>query len=244
MPKVDLSTTDLQGAAGRGGITVDERGTEKALGFWPKPYHDASATSWVGRAGAVFREAVRVAQRRHEQNRHIIESNIRNQPPKVGEPNVRQSVARGEQRKLAELHHQVGQVADEVFLARAKLTPFDYNNDIAPALRRQELRALLRSMPNDEERMKAMHNVEFRRAALEQPGLASGIPDSTLAELRREQVAARFPEEVANIEEAEQAIEIARGVLKTTELAVSNELVQSGTTVAEPAAPSESKPWA
>jgi hypothetical protein len=227
---------------GRGGITVDEAGHEAHLGFWEFSA-DASPASWVGRLRPVFGEVARIAQVRHEQNRAVLTAKAANKPPLIPEPAVRQKLAREQQRKLAQLHHEVGKAADEIFLARAKLSPFDYGSDIAPALRRQELRSLLRGM-DDKQRRAAMLNVEFRKAALEMPGLASNMPDSTLAELRQEQINARFPQEIAGLDEATQAVEVTRLALKTAERAVSAELIQSGTTVAEPSAPSEVKPWA
>jgi hypothetical protein len=154
-------------------------------------------------------------------------------------------LARQEQKRLAELERHVGGVADAVFLAKANLKPFDYEKDgFTGALRRQELRAILRTMPDDAKRLEAMHNRHFRAAALEQPGEVSGLPQSTLAQLKEEEIAAKFPDIVNGHAKASEAIELVRQALKTATRAVEAELIASGTTVSEPAPPSEVKSWA
>jgi TRAP-type C4-dicarboxylate transport system substrate-binding protein len=59
------------------------------------------------------------------------------------------------------------------------------------------------------------------------------------------ELADKFPAEVAGIAAANEAAEIVRTALKTANKAVANELLASGTTIAEPAAPAEpAKAWA
>jgi hypothetical protein len=56
---------------------------------------------------------------------------------------------------------------------------------------------------------------------------------------------ARFPQEIADLDDAQEAVEILRETLKPANLAVEAELIASGTPVAEPVAePAPTKAWA
>lgn len=238
-----MAPKTLSHRPGRGGITIDTKGTEATLGFWPEEFD--AATGWVGQLRGTFGEAVKIAQRHHQQNRHIIESKVTRNAPQLPEPDVRVKLARTEQKKLADLHKQVAKVADEAFLQVAALKPFDWEQGgMIDAMRRHELRQTLLKMKTPEERMVAMRKLEYRRAALEQPAETSGIAPSAHAELYKEEIAAKFPDKVAGSEQAMQAVEIVQQALKTANTAVSNELVAAGSSVVEAPEPTTPKAWA
>jgi hypothetical protein len=235
---------DLSHRPGRGGISVDANGNQGTIGFWPEKF-DTARTGWTGALRAQFGEAVRIAQRHHTQNEAVRMARATGKPAAIPEPNVRQSLARGEQKKLAAIEHRVFLVADEAFIKRMSLRPYDYEKTgLIGAMNRQELRAALRTM-NDEQRSAALKKFEYRSAALEQPPELSGIPQSQRDLMYEAELADKFPAEVAGIAEANEAAEIVRTALKTANKAVENELIASGSTVAEPAAPpAPAKAWA
>ena len=66
-------------------------------------------------------------------------------------------LARGEQKKLAALHHNVAKIADDAFLAKAKLYPFDYGAErdrrphaAARIARRAQINAAGKTVAGDE----------------------------------------------------------------------------------------------
>src|SRR5882757_9986559 len=95
--------TDLSDRPGRGGITVNDRGDQAVLGFWPEKF-DASTSGWVGQLRLQFNGAVRIAQRHHERNQALVLAKATKQPFPLPEPDVRQKVARSDQKQLRELH--------------------------------------------------------------------------------------------------------------------------------------------
>jgi hypothetical protein len=103
---------------GRGGMTVDSRGSERILAYWPTEpgFDDRSSTSYIGRAFRLYSDAMAIAQRRHEQNRSVIMSKLSRQPAKIPEPDVRAKIARSEQKRLAELKVQLQEISDAAFL--------------------------------------------------------------------------------------------------------------------------------
>jgi hypothetical protein len=237
---------DLSHRPGRGGITINDRGDQGTIGFWPEKFDTGNnKTGWTGALRAQFGEAVRIAQRHHTQNEAVRLARATGKPAAIPEPHVRQSLARAEQKKLAAIEHRVFLVADEAFIKRMSLKPYDYPaTDMVGALNRQELRTMLRGM-NAEQKAAALKKHEYRRAAVEQPAELSGIPQSQRDTMYEAELASKFPAEVAGIAEANEAAEIVRTALKTANLAVANELLASGTTVAEPAEPPPpAKAWA
>jgi hypothetical protein len=131
---------------GRGGMTVSAAtGQERVLGFWPDTFTDRSSTTYLGKAFRIYTDAMAIAQKRHEQNRKQILAKAARQEVVLPEPSVRASLARQEQKRLAELQAQLQQVQHEAFMQRQKLSPCDYPaNDLCDLFRRQELRQILR----------------------------------------------------------------------------------------------------
>jgi hypothetical protein len=227
---------------GIGGIAIDSNGAQGTVGFWEFP--EASSNSWLGKLRLTFGETMKIAQRHHLQNREVLLAKVANKTPKVPEVGVRQTLARQEQKRLDELDRAVGQIADETFLAKAKLKPYDYEKGgMIGALNRQELRNHLRGM-DDKARREALLKPVYRAAALEQPGEISGVPASTLDQLREEELQAKYPGIVQGVEEAKEAIELLLTSLATARKAVHNELIASGAATAIPAESPEPPAWA
>jgi hypothetical protein len=186
---------------------------------------------------------LKIAQVRHGQNEMVRIAKVTGKQPVLAEPAVRQSVARNQQRELAQIQHRINVVAEQAAAARAKLKLIDHKNDtLIAAMGRQELRAMLRTM-KPEERTAAMRKVTFRMAALEAEPELSGVPELLHSRLYEEELAAKLSAEVEGADEALNAAEIVRETLNTTRLAVEAELIASGTTVSELAEPAPTKEW-
>lgn len=236
-------TDTLAGRPGRGGITINDKGDQGVVGFWPE-HLDNSPTGWTGQLRNQFGEAVRIAQRYHLQNEMIRTAKATNKQAVLPEPSVRQSLARAEQRKLAEVERHVSKIADEAFSKRSALKPFEYADTISGVAHRQELRTTLRGM-NDKDRQAALKKHSYRAAALELEPEQVGMQKSHFDLLMEAEVAAKFPDVVAGTAEAFEAAEIVALAIKTTRKAIENELVSSGGAIAEPAAtPAPAKAWA
>jgi hypothetical protein len=237
-----MNTRSLAHLPGRGGITVNAQGDEAPLGFWPEKFNGASG--YVGTMRQHFGEVVRIAQRYHEQNRAIINGKATRQPVTLPEPDVRAKLARADQRKLGQLHQAVRKIADEAFTKKVALQPFDYGADVIDALRRQELRSSLKAMPNEQARLEAVKKLVYRRAALEQPAELSGLRPTSHERIHEAEIAQKFPDVVAAAADTAEAQEVLALAIKTTNKAIANELLASGTTVNEPPEPVASKAWA
>jgi hypothetical protein len=239
-----MATSSLAGRPGRGGITINARGDQATVGFWPEKF-DRSPTGWTGQLRDLFGEAVRIGQRHHTQNEAVLQAKVRRQEVELPEPKVRQSLARAEQKRLAEVEAAIGKITHEAFGKRAALKPFAYEKDgLIAALNRQELRATLRSM-NAEERASALKSHAYRAAALELRPEQAGLAKSEFDLLYEAELATKFPEVLEGVAEAMEAAEVVALALKAAKAAVAAELVASGGTIAEPAevAPPQ-KAWA
>ena len=107
----------------RGGMTLD------AISFgqgvfppWPEKFRDVSPTGWVGQIWREGQADLKIAQVRHEQNEMVRIAKVTGKQPGPVEPAVRQSVARNQQRELAQIHHRINAVAEQAAAARAKLS--------------------------------------------------------------------------------------------------------------------------
>ena len=228
----------------RGGMTLDAISFRQGV-FppWAEKFRDVSPTGWVGQIWSERQAALKIAQVRHGQNEMVRIAKVTGKQPVLAEPAVRQSVARNQQRELAQIQHRINAVAEQAAAARAKLKLIDHKNDtLIAAMGRQELRAMLRTM-KPEERTAAMRKVTFRMAALEAEPELSGVPELLHSRLYEEELAAKLSAEVEGADEALNAAEIVRETLNTTRLAVEAELIASGTTVSELAEPAPTKEW-
>lgn len=232
----------------RAGLTLDAvQFTQGSLPFWPDSFSSSTRTSWIGRLGAERQTVMGIAFKRHTQNESVRLAKAKRQMAILPEPEARARTARAEQRQLDAIHRNVTQIATEVADKRLGLKFFDYEKNgggVVGALNRQELRAALRAMPEDK-RNAAMKSHKFRIAALEQPGALSGLPNSTHAHLIEEELKAKYPQEIQDLDDAATAVELMRETLKPVSLAVENELRAINAPVSEPAVPTEPAPtWA
>lgn len=111
---------------------------------------------------------------------------------------------------------QVRRFRKEVEARRAAMKPFDHDpKDIVSEMRRQEVRSWLRTMTPDE-RTRAVRGASdplIKEAALSVPVELTGLLPSTRDDLTRELIEARYGDEIAAINELDEAV-------KTVERAV------------------------
>jgi hypothetical protein len=234
--------TTLAGKPGRGGISIDSKGTQRTIGFWEFPVDRPDG--WLGRLRSEFSEAMKVAQRHHTMNEAQRIARASGKQPTLPEPTVRQSLARLEQKKLAEVRARTNAIAVEAVSKRVALKPFDYSDSkIIDALNRQELRSMLRSM-EPEQRTAAVRRLEYKHAAFEQPAEVSGLDPSLYDALYEAEVAEKYPVEIAGTGDALAAAELCLAACKAASAAVESELIASGAPINAPAAPEPMKSWA
>lgn len=235
-------TNDLSNRPGRGGITINDRGDQGTVGFWPEKFD--GSTGWLGGLRNQFGEAVRIAQRHHIANEEKRAAKNKGQPAVLPEFSVRQAISRAEQKKLDAIEAHVAKISDDAFRARSALKPFDYGDAADRAMElRKELRAHLRSVP-EKERVAMLKTHAYREAVLEQRAEISGLPQSQYDLLREAELAQKFPDVIAGTADAMEGVEIVLLALKTARRAVEAELQAAGSTVAEPAIPAPAKAWA
>jgi hypothetical protein len=162
-------------------------------------------------------------------------------PPELPDVQARNQLARADLKKLDALRDQMVEIDKQVTGASMALRPFDYDNNVVAAMNRQEMRAHLRSM-NDEQRRAAMRQYEWRAAALEQPAELSGLLPTQHKAIADETLQLRYPNELAGIAEGRAAMEAVSTAFDTVRKAVERELkTTSGTTQGPP--PEKSEPW-
>jgi hypothetical protein len=132
-------------------------------------------------------------------------------------------------------------IDDEVTKKRMALKPFDYDGSVVDAMNRQELRSFMRGM-TDEKRREALRSYECRRAALETQPELSGLSPTQHKAIADETLQLRYPNELAGINEARQAMEAVSTAFDTVRRAVDHELKVTTGTVSGPA-PEEGEPW-
>jgi hypothetical protein len=224
-------------------MSINARGDEGLLSYWPDELSDRSSTSYVGRCWKVYSDSLKVCQRLHEQNQKQILARASRTEPQLPEVPVRASLARVEQRRLRELETEMRKVADQAFLQKQSLRPFDYSaGNLVDAMHRSELRSLLREVPVAD-RMKMMTKYEFRRAALELPAEVSALPPAEHARLHEQELEQQFPDIVQGVEQANQAVKICERVLQTANQAIAAELFAVGQPVVETEKAAEPTAW-
>lgn len=221
---------------GRGTMTVDQRGRTGNFGPWT-PELDQSKSPHVAKVARELDAAMQIALRLHSINRAAVEK--RGPLPEV---ETRRAAVRQDQRALAKIAERVALVQKETLVYRTALQPYSYDLTKSAAsstdtfAARQELRAILRSLPDAKARMTALgESMEFRRAALEQPAQASGLSETDLAHIHRVEMETRYPDELRQIGEADAAISAVKATLATINHAVNNELAAVSAPVAEAA---------
>jgi hypothetical protein len=192
----------------------------------------------VQQVGTVLDDVLQVALRLHAQNRTAVE---RKGP--LPEAEARRASARADQRRLQQARERLAKVEADKLVAQHALEPYSYDLTKSAASTRDtfqarsELRNVLRQMDPKARAQALAESQDFRRAALELPGQASGLQSADYASLYRAEIAQRFPDELSQLADAEAALAAAKATLATVEQALTNELQAVGAPVAEPAAP-------
>ena len=234
----------LKDRPGRGGVTVDQRNTQMTLGFWPEHLDPTSPNSWLGQLRREFGATVEIAQKYHtfHETRRI--NKLKGIAALEPEPAARAATARMQQRKLAQIEANVAKVSHEAFMARKKLQPIDFSGStVIDALRRQEIRGLLRQM-TEEQRLQAMRKYSFREAALEQIPEASGLAATVHEQLIEQELLQKHPDEIFGSQQAAEGVEVVEVALKAAKAAVEAELTAVGEPLVEQSAPEPVKAWA
>jgi hypothetical protein len=235
---------------GRGGMMIDEKGTNRVLGFWNGEV-PTDARGWRGRAYTDYKTTLGVAQRIHELNLAL--STSKNNRPLAwrGDPTrvqpvpdavVRQQLAKQDLKKLAEVKARLGALDGELMATRQSLQAYEWDNSISAVMSRQEIRAHLRGM-DEATRRTALRKFEYRQAALETLPELSGLSESYHAALTEEQLRFRHGPAMASLDEARAAHESALLAHETATMAAENEMKAAGGQIKEPAPKVESKPW-
>jgi hypothetical protein len=116
----------------RGGMTLEAISFRQGVfSPWAEKFRDVSPTGWVSQIWRERQAALKIAQVRHEQNEMVRIAKVTGKQPVLAEPAVRQSVARNQQRELAQIHHRINAVAEQAAAARAKLKLIDHRKPVA-----------------------------------------------------------------------------------------------------------------
>lgn len=237
---------DISHLPGRGGATVSESGAQAVVGFWPSTL-DQAGSGYVGTARNLFNRAVRTAQFYHEQNEKVKLARVTGRPVELAHATVRQQLARARQKELRDDERALRKLEDAKFSQKLSLRSkvFDYDQGgMVGALNRRELRDTLKAA-TAEQRAALLKNHAYRAAALELQPEQAGLAQSHFDLLYEDEIKNKFPGDIQDIANTGEGIQAAITAQKAARLAVENELIQSGTTVAEPAAPAEpKKAWA
>jgi hypothetical protein len=131
--------------APRLGMTVSEAGEERTLGpEWPDEFREHHPGSLTGRTFKLRAEAYAVGSRIHEQNRSVITAKATGRPADLPEPKVRETRAHEDLKRLGALEAELGKLYDESIALEAKLKPHKYDDGVAGASLRSDMKAMLR----------------------------------------------------------------------------------------------------
>ena len=151
---------------------------------------------------------------------------------------MREKHAREGLKKLQQIKSRMATIDTEILAKRQELKPFEYPTDVVSAMKRQEIRAHIRTM-NEDQRRTAMRTFEYRQAVPE----LSGLSPTQHQAAADESLHFRFPDQLAALDEARAALEIAQTAHETVQLALENEIKATGATVQEASSPEPIKPW-
>jgi hypothetical protein len=164
-----------------------------------------------------------------------------NRQPELPDIQARNQLARADAQHLAKLKAHMAAIDNQIKEKESALRPFEYGNDLVDAMKRQEMRAFMRGMSEDERRAK-MRTWQWRRSALEGEPELSGLSESMHKALTQETLQAMYPKEIKGINDGRAALEVLKTAVGTVERAVDHELKStSATETGGP--PEESEPW-
>ena len=224
---------------GRGGMQWAP-GKEGTLGFWPENLDQN--TGWTGKSFSAYRETLNIGQRYHQQNHALdVAAKAGKPPPELPDVQARNQLARADLKRLEVLRDQMVAIDKQVTEKQMALRPFEYEGPLSDSLLRQEMRSFLCGL-NEEQRRAKMREYEWRRAALETQPELSGLSEVQAKAIRDETLQLRYPNELAGIRGAQEAIQAVSTAFETVRKAVDHELKVTTGTVSGPA-PEEGEPW-
>src|SRR5262249_15893328 len=213
----------------------------RPLGYWPS-HIDSSGNGWAGQGKAIYKSALQIAQRYHDNNQaQAMATASKQPPPDLGDVGARHQLAMADLKKLQTLVSKMGEIEKQVTQKQASLKPFDYAPDLRETMLTGEMRTHLRGL-DDDKRRQVLRDPKWRAAALETAPELSGLLPSQAAALERETLEQKYPDALAGIAEGRAALEALGTVMNTVEQAIEHELRITAGTVAGPA-PTKSKPW-
>jgi hypothetical protein len=214
-----------------------------SLGYWP-PELDHRNNGWTGTAFQVHRAALDLGKRYSDQNDAIRTAQLTNAPPPdLGDIRTRGQRAREDYKRLGELGRKLQAIEQEVTQKQSQLKAFDYSNDtMRDALLRQERRAHMRTGMNERERMEALRDPAWKKAALEQPASLSGVSESFHQATYDDELRSKYGPELQGISEGRAAINAVVTVMSAVERALEYELKVTEVGAPGPA-PTPSAPW-
>jgi len=216
-------------------------GKTTTLGYWP-PELETNGTGWTSQAFQTHRETLAIAKKYSDANEALLMAQQSNKPPPdLGDVVTRNQKARQDYKRLAALANKLSAIEKEVASKEAALKPFDYNDSLRDAMLRQEMRAHMRTM-TEEQRKSAMRDPSWRSAALETDAQLSGISPTYHKAIADETLRARYPDALKGISDAQQAIQTVMTAMNAAEKALEHELKVTEGAVPGPA-PEASKPW-
>jgi hypothetical protein len=221
----------------RAGFTINHTDFRQAnVPFWPEEYEKASPSSWVGRATADRRTAQSINQHYHNQSEKFRGVPPGTMPADIPDIDARRRFHAAHKKTVTDLARRNIDRLDEINASRAKLT-IPHNPAEFPL--RQERRAIMRSLPDEKQRMSLTKRETFRLAAIETDPEASGLPASFHNEIKEATLRAVFGQQLADIDEAADAEKIQAEGLKSTFAAIAAERNALGEVTPAPEAPTK-----
>jgi hypothetical protein len=235
--------------AGRASVRVSEK--ENGLmpvGYWKPEWDGYAAESWVGQLRQAFGGAMRIAQRHVEAREAAQMAKIKGEPdPSLTLDQERTALDR-ELSALDQMKQSVAALQADLVARREALQPVDIDKtDAAAAMVRAQTREYLKtalpSMKADD-RMKFLNAADDMTAAaiLEAPAVLSGLGDAQKANFREARIKARFPEQVAGIDEGLEAAKLTARAINAAWASASNRMLPL--LDVPPAPPPGGRPWA
>jgi hypothetical protein len=215
-------------------------GKSATLGYWPG-HLDHTNNGWTGQSFQVHRETLAIGKKYHDANEALFAAQQANKPPPdLGDVVTRHQRALADFKRLGELGRKLAAIDKEVTQKQAALKPFEYG-DGRDAMLRQEMRAHMRTMSEDE-RKQAMRDPSWAAAALETDASLSGMSPTYHRAIHDQVLRERYPDALKGISEGRQAIQTVMTAMDATAKALEYELQQTASAVPGPA-PAESEPW-
>src|SRR5262245_35700044 len=100
--------SDSKKLVGRGGMQIAP-GNNAPLGYWPENLDRADGT-WAGQGRNIYRQALQIGQRYHDNNHAIAVAGSNGPVPDLGDPLTRHQLARADLQRLTALVDKMGEI--------------------------------------------------------------------------------------------------------------------------------------